>query len=181
MADERHGYDVHHEGETYEKTDAHARPLIVSMSAILAVTVMSYIATWVLFKYWAMAPVEAERPYFTSSQEPPAPVLQKDYRAEYAAFKREIDKNVTGYGWSDRAADRVRIPVDRAIDIVAERGLPQGDEWKLRPGEKMSGGVIVTGESAVAAPPPAGQPEQPAATPPTRPAGPAEPAGRAQR
>jgi DNA-binding GntR family transcriptional regulator len=32
------------------------------------------------------------------------------------------------YGWVDRDAGIVRIPIERAIEILAERGLPTRDQ-----------------------------------------------------
>ncbi len=34
-------------------------------------------------------------------------------------------KHINGYGWIDRQAGIVHIPIDRAMDILAERGLPE--------------------------------------------------------
>ena len=34
------------------------------------------------------------------------------------------DKILNGYGWVDQAHGVVRVPIDRAIDMLAQRGLP---------------------------------------------------------
>ncbi len=36
------------------------------------------------------------------------------------------EATLAGYGWVDRKAGVVRVPIERAMDLVAERGVPQG-------------------------------------------------------
>ena len=38
------------------------------------------------------------------------------------------DASLTTYGWVDRDTGVVRIPIERAMDLLAERGLPTGPE-----------------------------------------------------
>ena len=40
-------------------------------------------------------------------------------------MKKEDLARLSAYGWIDRAAGIAHIPVDRAIDIVVEKGLPK--------------------------------------------------------
>lgn len=55
---------------------------------------------------------------------PPEPRLQRA-PAQDARAQRELDElALDAYGWVDRRAGRVRIPIARAIDLLAERGLP---------------------------------------------------------
>lgn len=54
----------------------------------------------------------------------PRAALQSDPAADMSKFAKEEQAALTSYAWVDRSAGVVRIPVDRAIDIVAERGLP---------------------------------------------------------
>jgi hypothetical protein len=39
-------------------------------------------------------------------------------------MKTEDLERLSHYGWVDRAAGIAHIPIDRAIDILAKRGLP---------------------------------------------------------
>jgi len=34
------------------------------------------------------------------------------------------DAVLNSYGWADRRAGTVRVPIDRAMDLLVERGLP---------------------------------------------------------
>lgn len=54
----------------------------------------------------------------------PRAALQADPTADMTRFAREEEAAVSSYAWVDRAAGVAQIPVSRAIEIVAERGLP---------------------------------------------------------
>ena len=57
-------------------------------------------------------------------QVPPAPRLQVDARGEIEAHEANMEAALTEPGWIDEAHGVVRIPVERAMELVAERGLP---------------------------------------------------------
>jgi hypothetical protein len=55
---------------------------------------------------------------------PPLPRLQTRPAADLQTFRAAEDAALEGYQWVDRQHGIARIPVSRAIDIVAEKGLP---------------------------------------------------------
>jgi hypothetical protein len=55
---------------------------------------------------------------------PPEPRLQSDEAGDLDKLHQNEDAILQTYGWVDRNAGIVRIPVERALDIVAARGLP---------------------------------------------------------
>jgi hypothetical protein len=55
---------------------------------------------------------------------PPEPRLEPYPLAPGQRLRAEEDAILTTYGWVDRKAGVARIPIDRAIEILAERGLP---------------------------------------------------------
>jgi hypothetical protein len=52
---------------------------------------------------------------------PPAPRLQADPARDMRALRAWENEVLDGYAWVDRDAGRVRIPIDRAMDLLAER------------------------------------------------------------
>jgi hypothetical protein len=54
----------------------------------------------------------------------PEPQLQKTPILDLKAIHAEEDKLLNGYAWVDPKQGIVRIPVDRAIEVLAKRGLP---------------------------------------------------------
>lgn len=58
------------------------------------------------------------------SQEPPAPRLQTQPFKDVFQLKTEQRGSLNGYGWVDKATGVVHIPIDRAMRLTIERGLP---------------------------------------------------------
>lgn len=54
----------------------------------------------------------------------PTPRLQDDDVRDMAELHASEDKYLKGYAWTDQANGRVRIPIDRAMELLVERGLP---------------------------------------------------------
>ena len=57
----------------------------------------------------------------TSFQEP---VLQIDPVADLKAYEAQEEALLHSYGWVDKGAGVARIPIDRAIELIAKQGLP---------------------------------------------------------
>lgn len=56
--------------------------------------------------------------------ESPAPALQSSPQSDLAAFEARMTEQLTHYAWIDREAGIVRLPIERAMTLLAERGLP---------------------------------------------------------
>ena len=54
----------------------------------------------------------------------PAPRLEAHPANDYQAFLKARGKELHSYGWVDRKAGLVRLPIERAMQLMAERGLP---------------------------------------------------------
>jgi hypothetical protein len=54
----------------------------------------------------------------------PEPRLESTERTEIDPFRMREEKTLNSYGWVDEKAGLVRIPIERAMQLVAERGLP---------------------------------------------------------
>ena len=57
---------------------------------------------------------------------PPEPRLEPDPLALRREVRAQEDALLKSYGWVDRTAGSVHIPIDRAMEIVLERGVPGG-------------------------------------------------------
>lgn len=55
---------------------------------------------------------------------PSEPRLETEPGALLDRLRSTEDALLNNYAWLDPAAGIVRIPIDRAIDVIAERGLP---------------------------------------------------------
>jgi hypothetical protein len=54
----------------------------------------------------------------------PAPELQIAPAQDMERFRAAEQETLTSYGWVDRQAGIARIPIERAMELIAERGLP---------------------------------------------------------
>lgn len=120
---------VKHPG--YERTDAQLKP-ILWLGVILAVGTVAVM----LGMAWLMRFLETQHaaahppppPIFVTDVTPPEPRLQVVPPLEIEEIRAREEAILNSYGWVDRTFDVVRIPIDRAIDLVAERGLPAREE-----------------------------------------------------
>ena len=103
---------------------------IFRFGAILAViVVVVLIGMWgmsALFKSQQQAadPRPSPIPEANLRRLPPEPRLQVSPPRDMNEFRAREAALVGSYGWVDQRAGIARIPIDRAIDIVLEKGLP---------------------------------------------------------
>jgi len=57
---------------------------------------------------------------------PPAPQLQTHPREDLDRLHAEERERLTTYGWADRERRIARMPIERAMKLLAERGI---DGW----------------------------------------------------
>jgi len=61
----------------------------------------------------------------TRAEEFPVPRLEVKPGASLAELRAAEDADLNSYGWINRSTDTVRIPIDRAMQLIVERGLPE--------------------------------------------------------
>lgn len=117
-------------GGGYEKQDVGFRFAMVFVSALIAavVVVMAFLV-W-FYQIVAPSPPPQQRGTATTRRLPPAPVLQASPAVDMQKFREREEQKVSSYGWVDEKAGIAKVPVQRAIEIAAERGLPQ---WQAPP------------------------------------------------
>ena len=54
----------------------------------------------------------------------PQPRLESNERLEINDFRMQEEKTLNSYGWVDQQAGVMHIPIDRAMQLLAQRGLP---------------------------------------------------------
>ena len=60
----------------------------------------------------------------TLPAQPPEPRLQVLPAADLTRIRAQEEAALNSYAWIDSKSGLVRIPIERAIELVAERGLP---------------------------------------------------------
>lgn len=75
-------------------------------------------------------------------KEPPMPRLQTQPFKDVYLLKQGQRERLESYGWTDKATSVVHIPIERAMELMVERGLPS------RPGGSAAPAVVVQDSSA---------------------------------
>lgn len=108
----------------YEKRDASARSVWIFGAGLAVALAVSMVVTGV-FLWWLAhhppSPVRASRiaePGLT----PRGPVVVELSRGELAHYLAQQRDLLSSYGWIDRGNGIVRIPIERAMELVADRG-----------------------------------------------------------
>lgn len=63
----------------------------------------------------------------------PEPELQRSPQADLAQFAAEQQARLSGYAWVDRDHNQARIPIDKAMQLVASRGRHAYDPVDVPP------------------------------------------------
>jgi hypothetical protein len=121
---------VHH-----EESDVNIRG-IFGFAAGLAIAV-AFVAfvVWVLFTYFASREARKSTPEYPLAVQqenrlPPEPRLQTNPRQDLTDLRSQEDQILDTYGWVDRNAGTVRIPIEQAMKLTLQRGLPARQQQK---------------------------------------------------
>jgi hypothetical protein len=120
----------------YEPSDASVRAVLwVAAGFITAVVVSAALLGGLLGLLEAARTPAQVSPLERVDLVPPAPRLEVRPLDALEQVRRREDELLGGYGWVDRQHEVARIPIDRAMAILAERGWPEppaGDPTILR-------------------------------------------------
>ena len=76
----------------------------------------------------------------------PAPFLQTQPFRDIYSLREDEAKRLGGYGWVDKEGGVTRIPVDRAIELMLQRGFPTraegGDALNMVTQDSSSGRTV---------------------------------------
>jgi len=53
-----------------------------------------------------------------------APMLEHDERGQFSDYLMNQEKHLNSYGWVDEQSGVAYIPIERAMELIRERGLP---------------------------------------------------------
>lgn len=110
----------------YERRDARLKPIVVFTAVLTLVVLAAFWAMQLLFVAFDAREARADQAPHPMAQpvEPPAPRLQRETSADLRAHRERERVLTSQYEWVDRPAGVVRIPIERAMELTLERGLP---------------------------------------------------------
>ena len=111
----------------HESRDLSVRAIVWFAAGMVISGVVIY---FLLGGFWAFLRDYTQRgaalsPFAVSHQLPPEPRLQVSPPSELRNFRLWEEQQLRTYGWINRSGGIVRIPVDRAMDLILERGVAQ--------------------------------------------------------
>ena len=107
----------------HEPSDVAARPVLIAALALAAVLLLVAGMQLVLLRWFDRRLTEQEAPPapLAETRTPPEPRLLPDPRTALLELRAEEDAILHSYGWVNREAGIVHIPIERAIDVLARK------------------------------------------------------------
>jgi hypothetical protein len=130
--DEPRNPHVHH-----EPGDVNALALTKFGLSMAALIVVFLFGLWGMFEYLKNREAELGLPLspaalVNAQKHPPDPQLQPHPARDMRDMRAAEDKILHQYAWIDPDKGIVRIPVERAMDLIAQRGLPAAPAGKTK-------------------------------------------------
>ena len=117
----------------HEERDIQVRLIVLSGVGLVIVTaIVLLVADW-LFDDFAASRVKVQGPLAPLAETrplPPEPRLQVAPAQDLQQMRAAEEAVLSSYGWGDQTAGFVRMPIDRALELILERGLPVWQEHR---------------------------------------------------
>ena len=116
--------DVHH-----ETSDVNIRAVFAFAAGLVVVAALIHLLILVLFNFFATREavrVPRQYPLSVGQDErlPPEPRLQVSPRDDLQSLRTSEDAVLSGYSWVNKDKGVVRIPIEEAMRLTVQRGLP---------------------------------------------------------
>jgi hypothetical protein len=112
----------------FEPRDVNVRALSKLAFALIAICTVALLALAGLYRFFQSREAALQPPADTLGANargiPPEPRLQNTPIADLKQIRDSEDQILGSYGWLDRDTGVIRIPVSRAMELLAQRGLP---------------------------------------------------------
>jgi hypothetical protein len=110
----------------HETRDINLRAVTWTAIGLVVSTIAIYVAVGGLFDLFKSQHPSASAPSRITApgRLPSQPRLQTNPAYDLQQLREVENAKLSSYGWVDKSAGIVRIPIDRAIALVAQRGLP---------------------------------------------------------
>lgn len=144
--------DIHIDGQNekveFEREDLAPKPVLMFLGALAVVCVLVYFILRGMYSYLdaydsrhqlTQNPLVQQTTADTRTVAPgditkfPQPRLETNEPTEMNDLRIQEEKTLHSYGWVDQQAGVVRIPIDRAMELVAQRGLPTRPQAGVAP------------------------------------------------
>ncbi|HEY7727258.1 MAG TPA: hypothetical protein VID50_02270 [Candidatus Eisenbacteria bacterium] len=100
----------------------------LAIVTVAAIAVMAVLFRVLLAEEVRRDPIPAPLAAEARAQKAPEPRLQVTPEGDLVAMRKAEARVLTSFAWVNRDSGRVRIPIERAMAIIAAEGLPVREE-----------------------------------------------------
>ena len=113
----------------HEISEVQSKPILAFLILLAVFSAFCFGIIVVYFKFLAAdAAKHSPRPSPLITQGaarvPPEPRLQTNAWGDWDSYKADQDRQLGQYAWADKDSLTVRMPIERAMEIMLQRGLP---------------------------------------------------------
>jgi len=109
----------------YEKKDASPRVIVIAVGLLILLLAFVGMSARLVLRVLSRTGAPSQ-----SVPLPPEPRLEANPYQALQTLRAHEDEVLHQYAWVDKSKGIVRVPIDRAMDLVAEHGLPARMEKK---------------------------------------------------
>jgi len=131
---------IDHDG--FEQEDLSSRSALYFLAGLVLVCLVVYLIVFGMYRFldsYATAHQPPMSPMVTPEADTravtpqnaetfPQPRLEENERTQFRSFIEDQDRKLATYDWVDKDRGTMRIPIDRAMELIAQRGLPVHQE-----------------------------------------------------
>lgn len=119
-------HTAHHSpnGAGHEQSEVSVRLIVVSLAFLAVATFFVLLLVTGIFRYFYASYSTAEATKLAQPVIPPRPRIEVAPYMELQQLRAHEDHILSTYAWVDKDGGKVRVPIDRAIDMLAAKGLP---------------------------------------------------------
>jgi hypothetical protein len=119
-------HTAHHSpnGAGHEQSEVSVRLIVVSLAFLAVATAIVFVLVVGIFRYFYATYSTEEATRLSQPVIPPQPRIEVAPYEQLQQLRIKEDHILSSYAWVDEDSGTVRVPIDKAIDLLAAKGLP---------------------------------------------------------
>ena len=128
----QHGHGEHHPETLHEENTVQLAPVLIFAVVMILVSAATFLTVKIIQHTFDLNWTRSEAPVSPLAQAPmpPAPLLQVVPGQDLIDLRAKEQTVINSYRWVDEKNGVVGIPIEEAIKLLAQRGLPSRDQAK---------------------------------------------------
>ena len=121
-------HELRHDDVRFEPKDVNARNVVLTGASVL---IGAWVVVCLMYLFFSFLQnhkeAATEPPIPVAAQRaavPPEPRIQASPRTDLQHYEAQQDYLLTHYLWVDKSKGIVAIPIERAMEVIAQRGIP---------------------------------------------------------